>query len=151
MRPALPLHFRWIPKRQTGTVYLLQEDFMSNGQRFDAGKDSPEHLQVIRGTRLRLSTLQNRFDEMIQDRHSPVTDRLRKRNLLQSAAGTFDEYHGMIEISFFFVWLSPPEHSCLRSDEFPLSFPRSPRMAVAPVAVPDDRDAVFQSQQTMCA
>src|SRR5260370_30926599 len=35
----------------------------------------------------------NRFNEMIQDGHAPVPDGLLKRDLLQGAAWTFDEYY----------------------------------------------------------
>src|ERR1700722_9360905 len=95
--------------------------------------------------------MDNRFDEMMRDGRTPIANGLFKRNLLQSTAATFDEYLRMIEILFFFILGASPEHSRLRFDKLPLSFPRSPRMPVAPVAVPDHRDTASQSQHTMCA
>src|SRR5580704_4999828 len=132
--------FNWCTKNKKESrridCALGEEDFTSNGRRLDASKDCTKHLEVIRYAWLRLSPMRNRFNEMIQDGHAPVADRLLKRDLLQGAAGTFDEYYRIKPVPHLFVLLASPEHPRLGADKFPLAFPRRPGLAAAQIPVP---------------
>ena len=96
---------------------------MSSGEGFDAAEDGAKHAEIIPDARFRLSSMGNRFNEMIKNGDSPVSNRFLERNPLNGTTGVLDGNDGIESILIFFALLARPEHPALRANKFPGSFP----------------------------